>query len=300
MRQQLFDLISKTILYKYDLPHAPANIERTIFSNENDKCYSTSCKNDLVEVIYNSIVEYSFNEFEIDEREYNDLQTIAFQERIRFNEDDLDETQLKYGFFGEVILYAILKIIYGANSIISKGYFYCPTENSESKGYDAYHLIESNQTIQLWFGEVKFHKNYTNAVNDVLSKINNSLSDNYLSRNLLALRKNKDRFNIQGSVLESILDDWEKNPKIAIIDELKKYNIELVYPVVILYQQNASGYDTSIKAVPDYIKAKHTFGSFSLSIPYVLYFILVPIEDVKTVKTEVLSWIKLKKPLLSL
>lgn len=137
-------------------------------------------------------------------------------------------------------------------------------------------------------------------MNDVLSKINNSLSDNYLSRNLLALRKNKDRFNIQGSVLESILDDWEKNPKIAIIDELKKYNIELVYPVVILYQQNASGYDTSIKAVPDYIKAKHTFGSFSLSIPYVLYFILVPIEDVKTVKTEVLSWIKLKKPLLSL
>lgn len=299
MRQQLLDLINKTILYKYDLPHAPASIERTIFSNENDKCYLTSCKNDLVEVIYNSIIEYSFNEFELDEKNYNDLQTIAFQERIRFNDDDLDETQLKYGFFGEVILYAILKIIYGANSIISKGYFYSPIENSESKGYDAYHLIESNRTIQLWFGETKFHKSYTNAVNDVLSKIYNSLSDNYLSKNLLALRKNKDRFNIKGSVLESILDDWEKNPKVVIIQELKKYNIELVYPVVILYQQNASGYDASIKAVPDYIKANYTLGSYSLSIPHVLYFILIPIEDVKAVKTEVLSWIDLKKPLLS-
>ncbi len=253
----------------------------------------------MVEVIYNAIIEYSFNEFEIDEREYNDLQTIAFQERIRFDEEDSDETQLKYGFFGEVILYAILKIIYGADSIISKGYFYSPIENSESKGYDAYHLIESNRTIQLWFGETKFYKSYTGAVNDVLSKIDKSLSDNYLSRNLLALRKNKEQFNIQDSVLESILDDWGKNPEIVIIDELQKFNIELVYPIVILYQQNSNGYDASIKAVPDYIKANHTIRNYNLSIPYICYFILIPIEDVKAVKTEVLSWINLKKPLLS-
>ena len=84
MRQQLLDLINNTIHFKYELPNAAANIERTIFSNLNDKCYETATRNDLAEIIYNSIIEYSFNEFEINEREYNDLQTTAFQDRIRF------------------------------------------------------------------------------------------------------------------------------------------------------------------------------------------------------------------------
>lgn len=299
MRQQLLDLINNSILFKYDLPHAPLAIEKTIFSTCNDKCYSTTNNNDLAEIIYNSIIEYSFNEFEIEGRDYNDLQTIAFQERIRFNEDDTDETQLKYGFFGEVMLYAILKIIFGANSIISKGHFYSPTENSESKGYDSYHLIESNSKIQLWFGETKFHKSYTNAINDVLDKISNSLSDDYLRRNLLAIRKNKDNLNIAGSALENILRTWDANPKIVIADELVKHNIELVHPIIILFQQHTSGYDNSIKAIPEHIKTKYSVPSFALSIPYTLHFVLIPIEDVKAVKTEVISWIKSKKPLLS-
>lgn len=299
MRQQLLDLVKNTILYRYDLPHATLATEKTIFSTCNDRCYAASNKNDLAEVIYNSIIEYSFNEFEIGDRDYNDLQAIAFQERIRYDENASDAVQLKYGFFGEVILYAILKIIFGTNSFISKGYFYSPIENSESKGYDSYHLIESNSRIQLWFGETKFHKSHTAAINDVLSKISTSLSDSYLQRNLLAIRKNKDHLNVAGSTLEGVLKAWDSNPKIKIIDELRKHSIELVYPIVILYQENSAGYDGSIKAVPEYIKANYTVPTFNLSIPYTLHFVLIPIDDVKAVKTEVLSWIKSKKPLLS-
>ncbi|MCK9401913.1 MAG: DUF1837 domain-containing protein [Chitinophagaceae bacterium] len=299
MRQQLLDLINNTILFKYELPHAPTSIPKTIFSTANDKCYEATNKNALVEIIYNSIIEYSFNEFEIDGREYNDLHTIAFQDRIRFDEDDSDEVKLKYGFYGEVILHAILKVFFGTDTIISKGCFYNPLENSESKGYDAYHLIESHSTIQLWFGETKFHKGYTNAVNDVLGKIKISLSDNYLHRNLLVLRKNKDNLNTGNSTLQSILNGWDANPNIVIFDELIKHKIELVYPVIIMFQQNSSGYDESIKAIPKYIEEKYTVEKFDLTIPYSLFFVFIPIENVKTIKTEVLSWIKLKKPLLS-
>ncbi|OFY48095.1 MAG: hypothetical protein A2W85_02695 [Bacteroidetes bacterium GWF2_41_31] len=299
MRQQLLDLINNTILFKYELPNEIAKIERTIFSNLNDRCYETTNKNDLAEIIYNSIIEYSFNEFEIDEREYQDLHTIAFQDRIRFDENDSDETQLKYGFFGEVILYAILKIIFGVDALIARGVLYNPLENSESKGYDAYHLIERDSKIQLWIGEAKFHQSYTQAVNDVLGKIKTSLSDDYLRTNLLTLRKNKDRLNIQGSTLESVLNEWDKNPNIVITDELKKHHIELVYPIIILFQQNKGGYDASIKAIPEYIKEKHKVEKYDLSIPCSLYFVFIPVENVKAIKTEVLSWIKLKKPLLS-
>lgn len=299
MRQQLLDLINNTIHFKYELPNVAANIERTIFSNLNDKCYETTNRNDLAEIIYNSIIEYSFNEFEINEKEYNDLQTIAFQDRIRFDEDDSDETQLKYGFFGEVILYAILKIVFGVDAFIARGVLYNPLENSESKGYDAYHLVESGSKIQLWIGETKFHQNYTQAVNEVLGKIKISLSDEYLRTNLLTLRKHKDRLNIQGSTLESILNEWDKNPNIVITDELNKHKIELVYPIIILFQQNRGGYDSSIKAIPEYIKAKHKVEDYDLSIPCFLYFVFIPVEDVKAIKIEVLSWIKSKKPLLS-
>lgn len=298
MRKELLDLVNNTIIYKYDLPHTGLTIDKTIFSTCNDKCYEVSNQTDLSEIIYNSIIEYSFNEFEINGNDYEDLLEVAFQERIRFNEDDSDDVQLKYGFFGEVVLFAVLKVIYGIDSIISKGYFYSPIENSEAKGYDSYHLVESNSKIQLWFGETKFHKSYTQAVNDVLKKISTSLSDSYLERNLLAIRQNKDRLNLTGSTIEKILDSWSKNPKIKIIDELAKYNIELVYPIFILFQENAGGYDESIKAIPKYIKKKYTVPSYALSIPYTLYFIFMPISDVKAVKTEVLSWIKSRKQLL--
>jgi hypothetical protein len=299
MRKNLLDLINRTIVYKYDLPHAKLSIEKTILSTCNDKCYEAVDQNNLSEIIYNSIIEYSFNEFEINDSDYNDLLETALQERIRFNDDDSDEVQLKYGFFGEVVLYAILKVIYGVDSLISKGYFYSPIENSEAKGYDSYHLIESNSKIQLWFGESKFHKSYSTAIDDVLKKISNSLSDKYLKNNLLAIRKNKENLNIAGSKMEKILTEWSKNPRIIIIDELKKYDIELVHPILILFQENKKGYDDSIRAVPRYIEKKYTVPPFQISIPYTLYFILMPISNVRTLKTEVLSWIKSRKQLIS-
>lgn len=298
MRKELLDLINNTIIYKYDLPHTGLTIDKTIFSTCNDKCYEVTSQADLSKIIYNSIIEYSFNEFELNATDYNDLLEIAFQERIRFNEDDSDVVQLKYGFFGEVVLFAILKVIYGVDSLISKGYFYSPIENSEAKGYDSYHLVESDSKIQLWFGETKFHKSYTQAINDVLGKISTSLSDAYLRKNLLAIRQNKDRLNIVGSTMETILDAWAKNPKIVIIDELTKHNIELIYPIFILFEGKKAGYDESIKAIPKYIQENYTAPTFGLSIPYTLYFILMPVSDVKAVKTEVLSWIKSRKQLL--
>ncbi len=298
MRESLHNLVKSTIIYKYDLPNAVQSIPRTLFSTENDKCYSITDQQALVEVIYNSIIDYSFNEFDFTKRELDDLHTIAFQERVRFNEADDEASKLKYGFFGEVLLHCVLKLFFKTDTLISKGYFYNPLTKREAPGYDAYHLIEENDTIGLWFGETKFHINYTNAVNDVLDKIKSSLSDDYLSTNLLAIRKNRENLNIQGSKLEIILNDWDENPSIRIIEELKQHSINLIYPVIILFQQNKTGYDDSIKKIPKYIEDNYKLENYDLSIPYSVFFIFIPIEDVKKVKKEVLKWIELKKPLI--
>jgi hypothetical protein len=299
MRQSLLDLVKKSIIYKYDLPYSQGSIERTIFSTIDDKCYEAPNDRAIVEIIYNSVIDYAFSEFELSDRDLEDLHTIAFQDRIRFDPDASDSTKLKYGFFGEVVLHAILKVFYGTNTIISKGYFYNPLENSESKGYDAYHLIDDGQGLKLWFGETKFHKSYSQAVNDVLSKINNSLSDTYLSKNLLALRKNREKIEPLTSKIHDILEQWDQNPRIKVMEELVAHGIELIYPVVILFELNKTGYDASIKAIPEYIKANHKLTPFNLSIKHSIFFILLPLENVKNVKTEVLQWIDLKKPLMS-
>lgn len=298
MRESLNNLVKSTIIYKYDLPNAVQSIPKTIFSTENDKCYSIADEKALVEIIYNSIIDYSFNEFDFTKRELDDLHTIAFQERVRFNESDNEASKLKYGFFGEVLLHCVLKLFFKTDTLISKGYFYDPLTKGEARGYDAYHLIEENDTVGLWFGETKFHKNYTSAVNDVLKKIKSSLSDDYLSTNLLAIRKNRENLNIQGSKIETILNDWDENPSIKIIEELKQHSINLIYPVIILFQQNKTGYDNSIKKIPKYIQDNYQLENYDLSIPYSVFFIFIPIEDVKKVKIEVLEWIELKKPLI--
>lgn len=298
MRTALHNLVKSTIIYKYDLPNAGESIPKTLFSTENDKCYSIANEQDLVKLIYNSIIDYSFNEFDFTERELEDLHTIAFQERVRYNESDTEASKLKYGFFGEVLLHCVLKLFFQTNTLISKGYFYDPLTKGEARGYDAYHLIEENGSVGLWFGETKFHINYTSAVNDVLKKIKSSLSDDYLSTNLLAIRKNRENLNIQGSKIESILNDWNENPTIKIIEELKQHSINLIYPVIILFQQNPSGYNESIKKIPKYIEDNYELEDYDLSIPYSVFFIFIPVENVKKVKKEVLEWIELKKPLI--
>jgi len=299
MRDSLIKLIKETIIFEYHLPNLDKNIPKTIFSTDKDKCYSYSNIESFKEIIYNSILEYSFNEFEIDEKNYQKLFVQALKSKIKYNEFAKKETKIKYGFYGEVILYSILHILQNATPLIARGYFYNPLENSETKGYDSYHLIERNDAMELWFGETKFHKNYKKGIDDVIKKIDNALSNSYLDKNIIAIISNHKRnLNIQNSKIESIIKDWEENPDIIITEHLKKYNIKLVYPILILYE-GKDDYDNSIKQIPKYIEDNFESKSFYLSIDYSIFFILLPLKNVKQIKEDVISWIESKKALLS-
>ena len=299
MRQSLRDLIDKTIIYKYNLPDSITGTPKTIYSTEDDKCYSILDKDSLVEIIYNSIVEYSFNEFDLTLSDFNSLHAAALRTKLKYNELATKATKLKYGFFGEVLLYSILMVMFKAKPLIARGYFYNPLENSETKGYDSYQLIEDGDTIELWFGEVKFHKNHGAGLKSIINNMCNVLSDSYLERNILSLTNQKNNFNILGSKIENIIRAWELNPSIKIIDEIIKYNIKLVYPILLLYEDDGKGYDGNIKKIPEHIVTKYKPKSFKLTVDYSIFFILVPIEAVKAIKSDVIKWIELKKPLMS-
>ncbi len=299
MRESLKELIKNTIVFEYELAHVEKSIKKTIYSTDNDHCYSSLNNKDISEIIYNALIEYAFNQHELNETDYNNLHSIALKTKIKFDETKEIEDQGKYGFFGEVMLHCLLCIMYKTTPLIAKGYFYNPLENSELKGYDSYHIIEHDNKLELWFGEVKFHAVHTSGIDDVLKKIDNSISDNYLNKNLMALPNHENNLNIQGSKVDLIIKEWKKKPEIKILEEAKKYSIKLVYPILLLFNESSSGYDDSIRNVIKYIEDNYSPKAFNISVEISIFFILLPVKNTKEIKTTVLQWIKDKKQLMS-
>lgn len=300
MRKSLCKLIEDTIIFEYSLPNAEKGIERVHFSTNNDDCFSVANKESLVSIIYNSILDYSFQEFDLNKESYKNLLVKAFRTKFKYNANASEESKLRLGFYGEVLLHSLLNKLYGTNCLICRGHFYNPLNNNETTGYDCYHLIENinEQKIELWFGEVKFYINPESAVKKVMENIDKALSDKYLETNLIAMLEHKDKITNDKSILKKIIEKWEENPEIIISDELKNNNISLVYPIFVIYDLNKALYDDSIKNIVEYIKNNHNISP-SLSINYKLFFIFMPIQNVKEVKEEVLKWIEEKKPVLS-
>ena len=300
MRKELLNLISNTILYKYDLPNTNIGINKSCLSNENDKCYLSASNESLSEVIYNSIIDYAFNEFDIKDKNLDSLQIIALKTKMKYNEKASLQSKISYGFHGETLLYCILYAKLGAVPVISRGYFYNPLENSETKGYDSYHLIENNGITELWFGEVKFRQTHTSGIDSAIENIEKAISDEYLSNNFLAILNHTNNFNISGSKVERIINSWKNNPEVNIIEEIKKHNIKLIYPIIILYNKGNKGYEDSIQTVINHIEKKYSSKTFSisLSIEFSIYFIWLPVDSVRDVKLKVIEWIESKKQLI--
>lgn len=294
MRKSVIDLFKNTIVLNYRLPKN--GIEKSIYTTlNNDFCYLSKDDLKIAELIYNTLIDYAFNENEIVD-DLNELQTEAIVTRMRIEEEDSDATQQKYGFFGEVLLNLFLHIFFKTTPIIAKGYFYDILKPEEPKGYDSYHLLQTQRGCSLWFGEVKFHQNYSSALKSVFDNIEKALSNDYLKRNLLALLPKKKDLNVNNSIIDNIIQDLRIKPSTTIVSLVSKYNLKLVYPIFIIcnFEKN---YDNTISSIIEEIKSKYADKSLTMDIDYHLFFILMPISDVKQIKMLVLQWIKSNQPL---
>lgn len=302
MRQSLKNLIENTILFKYELPNHNIDVSKSKISTKEDSCYSLRSNEKLSEVIYNAVIEYAFNEYEITEKDFDILHRRALTRKLKFNEQATEEQKLKYGFYGEVILYCVLHIFHQAPPVIARGHLYNVLENGETKGYDAYHLIDNQGEIELWFGEVKFYANFnaaTTGKNGAITNLKKAISDEYLNGNLIAISERINDLALDGSVLKPVLDDIRANPDVKIEDLCYKYTIKLVYPILILFDGGKDSYDEAIKSAIEHIEAKSEKLEFGISVNVSLFFIFIPVENTKEIKSKVLEWIRDKKPLLS-
>lgn len=298
MRESLKSLFGKTVLWRYKLPNIEPSLSKITMSTLNDDVFECNDDSDLSEIIYNSIVEYSFNHFDLEGKDFRKQLEIALRTKIKYKESQKTGTKIKYGFYGEVLLYTMLCLFYKSDPIISRGYFYSPLEKSETKGYDSYHLVESDNQVELWFGEVKFRATLNSCIKSAIEGLDKAFSDGYLEENILAMVNFQGGFNKKECKIKKVISAWEKQPSIKIIDELIKFNMKLIYPIFLIYPDKSIDFDSKIKKAIKYINKKYPPKKYNLSIDFEVFFIFLPVDNVKKIKEDVITWIESQKPLL--
>jgi len=284
------------MIFQYSLPNGI--IGKTSLTTSKDECYAVSSNDELANLIYNGIVEYALGEKHVDISNLNIVQRKAIKSRLRYDENASDQVKLKYGFYGEVVLDLILQYAFASNVLLAKGYFYNPVEASEPKGYDAYQFYYNHNQLSLLLGEVKFYGLFKESVKKILDNLYKATSIEYLNKNILALINEKDRFDSVPLEITKIIESWETNPEINLYQEIKKYNIKLHYPILVLYNGFKDSFDETIKASVDIIDSEVAKRAINVEMDIELFFILVPVDDAKKVKEEVMECVSLNKPLL--
>lgn len=301
MRESLRKLIQRAIILQCQLPYNVAGVQIpcTHISTRNDDCFKQQgSNNDIAKIIYNGIVEYAYNDNEINLAQLNQLQLRALQSKLKYNPQAPVPNQLSYGFQGEVLLHLILEQFYQANKAIARGYMYSVLDNGETKGYDSYLMIEDGHLLYLWFGEAKFYlQGYKESLKRIFLSIDNAISDDYLNRNFIAMDNHYEHLDPK-SRIPAIIESWRCNPLINMAVEADKYHMRLVYPILLIFDDKADTYETLILNVVNHIRTKYGAIHPTLTIPYTLFFIFLPVDNSRTIKIQVLQWINQQQPLM--
>lgn len=295
MRESLQKLLSNTIVFEYSLPNKEKEIDRSKHTTEKDNCMKVgTTDSDVAKVIFNGIVEYSYDEWEIDLTRLDAMQRRAIKTKIRFDEAADQKTKISYGFYGEILLYLVLQHFHNLETLTARGKFCNLLERSETKGYDTYQLRYNSDegTIELWFGEVKFYQDYKQAITKVFDSIDKALSDKYFEDNVIAIFDKTDNTHLPVKIKE-IKNAWENNPDINVIQEALMRDFVLVYPIIIIFDQKKE-YNQMIKEVIEYINTKAI--NATLTLKYKLFFMLIPVSNGKSIKEQVITWISNKEP----
>ena len=82
------------------------------------------------------------------------------------------------------------------------------------------------------------------------------------------------------------------------VTEAGKHNMHLVYPILIIFDDKANTYEELIIKVISHIQTKYCNINPTLTIPYTLFFIFLPVDNSRIIKTQVLQWISQQQPLM--
>jgi hypothetical protein len=111
MKESLKQLIDSTIIFEYKLPHNELIINKSCITHKDlgDDCYKNYSAEDLNRIIYESILYYAYDEFQLLGGDHQKMFLKAFNTKFKYNYNATDLAKRKLGIYGEALLYAILK-----------------------------------------------------------------------------------------------------------------------------------------------------------------------------------------------
>lgn len=105
MRASIQNLIKNSIFIECTLPNTEHGMYKTKYTTAEDFCLTKNSDESIAQIIYKNIVEYAIGEFEIDYNNLNEELCRASAENLKFDEETNHTSKLRYGFYGEVLLY---------------------------------------------------------------------------------------------------------------------------------------------------------------------------------------------------
>lgn len=110
------------------------------------------------------------------------------------------------GEFGELFLHMILRQVYGTIPAICKMH-YKDSRNDTVKGFDCVHVVSKDDELEIWIGEVKFYKEITSAIRDVVKELYEHTQRNYLRDEFVAITNKIDETWSHSERLRKLLDE---------------------------------------------------------------------------------------------
>lgn len=92
----------------------------------------------------------------------------------------------KRGEFGEVLLHLALRQIFSTVPAVSKVYFK-DGPNETVKGFDCVHVVATEESLELWLGEVKFYSDLGSAMSEVRAELHKHTQSDYLRSEFAAI-----------------------------------------------------------------------------------------------------------------
>lgn len=184
---------------------------------------------------------------------------------------------LRRGEFGELILHAIVRDFFDADTAICKIYFKT-ARNDTVKGFDSVHVVQSRDgSLELWLGEVKFYKDLNAAIRDVVVELTAHLTPDYLRDEFTLITNKLDPNWPHQSVLRDLL---HKNTS---LDQIRA---QIVVPVCLTYESKSVATATALD-VP-YVDGlqkeadaawQYWATRYNLDVDVRLHLLLVPLHD---------------------
>lgn len=166
------------------------------------------------------------------------------------------EKYQKRGEFGELLLHALIREVFNSQPAISKLYFKTST-NETVKGFDAVHVVENGEDLELWLGEVKFYEDVQQAIYAVVPELQAHTDGDWLRKEFILIDSKIDSRWKHAEALKKLISDRTSLDVIfkrICIPVLLTYDSECVNQ----HSEITSAFDAALKA-----ELEEIYGNFS-------------------------------------